>query len=292
LENRDRDGVTGFCATGGIVCAGWPVCIAEPFKIEDDPSQTISGTLRHASPNHSSDMIKLSIVLPAYREKENLEVLIPQIEKEFEDTSIEIIVVDDNSGDGTRELMQDLQSRNPHVILLERPALLGIGSALRDGFNLARGEFILSSDADQSFSTTDMWSLFEMIQTGYDLVLGYRTPPSDYSAVNIDSSLKGRFENDLISPMSNFVIGIVSGLGFKNYNTNFRILRSSLWKSIKTVEDRQFFLFETIYRAKQKSARITEIPVTFVLRRIGESKVSFFRQAPKYVVKLLRIVFS
>ncbi len=237
-------------------------------------------------------MIKLSIVLPAYREKENLEVLIPQIEKEFEDTSIEIIVVDDNSSDGTRELMQDLHSRNPHVILLERSALLGIGSALRDGFNLARGEFILSSDADQSFSTTDMRSLFEMIQTGYDMVLGYRTPPSDYSAVNIDSSLKGRFENDLISPMSNFVIGIVSGLGFKNYNTNFRILRSGLWKSIKTVEDRQFFLFETIYRAKQKGARIAEIPVTFVMRRIGESKVSFFRQAPKYVLKLIRIVFS
>jgi len=291
LENRDRDGVTVFCAIDRNVCAGWLFCIAEPSKIEDDPSQTISGILQHTSPNRSSDMIKLSIVLPAYLEKENLEVLIPQIEKEFEDTSIEIIVVDDNSSDGTRELMQELQSRSPHVILLERSALLGIGSALRDGYNLARGEFILSSDADQSFSTTDMRSLFEMIQTGYDMVLGYRTPPSDYSAVNIDSSLKGRFENDLISPMSNFVIGIVSGLGFKNYNTNFRILRSGLWKSIKTVEDRQFFLFETIYRAKQKGARIAEIPVTFVLRRIGESKVSFFRQAPKYVLKLLRIVF-
>jgi dolichol-phosphate mannosyltransferase len=237
-------------------------------------------------------MIKLSIVLPAYREKENLEVLIPQIAKEFEDTSFEVIVVDDNSGDGTRELIQELQSRDSRVVLLERPSLLGIGSALRDGFNLARGEFILSSDADQSFSTSDMRSLFEMIQTGYDMVLGYRTPPSDYGAVNIDASLKGRFENDLISPMSNFVIGVVSGLGFKNYNTNFRILRSDLWKGIKTVEDRQFFLFETIYRAKQQGARIAEIPVTFVLRRIGESKVSFFRQAPKYVLKLFRIVFS
>lgn len=259
--------------------------------MEDDLLRVIDRALDHASFNHAFHMIKLSIVLPAYREKENLEVLVPQIEKEFSDTSFEIIVVDDQSNDGTRELIQALQLHDPRIVLLERPALSGIGSALRDGFNLARGEFLLSSDADQSFSTKDMRALFEKIQTGYDMVLGYRTPPPSDALVDMDESLKGRFENDLISPMSNFVIGLVSGLGFKNYNTNFRILRSDLWKSIQTVENRQFFLFETIYRAKQKGARIAEIPVIFVLRRIGESKVSFFRQAPKYVLKLLRIVF-
>lgn len=269
-----------------------PVSIAAHYKMKDDLGSSIERGMDRSSFRHAIYMIKLSIVLPAYKEKENLEVLIPQIEKEFADTPFEIIVVDDGSNDGTRELMQAMQLRDPRIFLLERPVLAGIGSALRDGLNLAQGEFLLSSDADQSFSAKDMRSLFEKIQTGYDLVLGYRTPPPSDIAVVIDSSLKGRFENDLISPMSNFVIGIVSGLGLKNYNTNFRILRSDLWKNIKTVEDRQFFLFETIYRAKQKSARIAEIPVTFVLRRIGESKVSFFRQAPKYVLKLLRIVFS
>lgn len=259
--------------------------------MEDDLSPTIDSGMDRSSLSHAIHMIKLSIVLPAYKEKENLAVLIPQIEKEFADTPFEVIVVDDGSNDGTRELMQELRLRDPRIVLLERPALSGIGSALRDGLNLAQGEFLLSSDADQSFSPKDMRSLFEKIQTGYDMVLGYRTPPPGDAVVDIDDSLKGRFENDLISPMSNFVIGIVSGLGFKNYNTNFRILRSDLWKSIHTVENRQFFLFETIYRAKQKGARITEIPVIFVLRRIGESKVSFFRQAPKYVLKLLRIVF-
>jgi dolichol-phosphate mannosyltransferase len=261
--------------------------IAELCDMEDDPLPAINRT----PIIHAPSMIKLSIVLPAYKEKENLEVLIPQIEKEFGDTSLEIIVVDDQSNDGTREWIQERQVQDPRIVFLERPTLAGIGSALRDGFNLARGEFLLSSDADQSFSTKDMRALFEKIQTGYDMVLGYRTPPPEDAVVDIDESLKGRFENDLISPMSNFVIGVVSGLGFRNYNTNFRILRSQLWKSIQTVENRQFFLFETIYRAKQKGARITEIPVTFVLRRIGESKVSFFRQAPKYVLKLLRIVF-
>ena len=235
-------------------------------------------------------MITLSIVLPAYKERENLEVLIPQIAREFDDTSYEIIVVDDHSNDGTRELLDALRVSNPRIVMLERSSLAGIGSALRDGFNTARGEYILSSDADQSFSAKDMRALFEKILTGYDMVLGYRTPQRNEAGAVHRESLQARLENALISPMSNFVIGVVSGLGLKNYNTNFRILRTTLWKSIHTVENRQFFLFETIYRASQHRARIAEIPVTFVTRRIGESKVSFFKQAPGYAFKLLRIV--
>lgn len=235
-------------------------------------------------------MITLSIVLPAYKERENLEVLIPQIAREFDDTSYEIIVVDDHSNDGTRELLDALRVSNPRIVMLERSSLAGIGSALRDGFNTARGEYILSSDADQSFSAKDMRALFEKILTGYDMVLGYRTPQRNAAGAVHRESLQARLENALISPMSNFLIGVVSGLGLKNYNTNFRILRTTLWKSIHTVENRQFFLFETIYRASQHRARIAEIPVTFVTRRIGESKVSFFKQAPGYAIKLLRIV--
>ncbi|MBP9869589.1 glycosyltransferase, partial [Patescibacteria group bacterium] len=118
----------------------------------------------------------LSIILPAYREKLNLEIFIPQIEAEFRDIPHEIIVVDDHSEDGTRELIESLHASSSHIQLLERPGLLGIGSALRDGYNKAQGEFILSSDADLSFSTADMRRLLEKIQQGFDIVLGYRVP--------------------------------------------------------------------------------------------------------------------
>ncbi|MDP3793768.1 MAG: hypothetical protein Q8R07_03375, partial [Candidatus Uhrbacteria bacterium] len=75
------------------------------------------------------------------------------------------------------------------------------------------------------------------------------------------------------------------------YNTNFRVIRSSTWKSFRTVEDRQFFLFETIIRAKQAGAKITEIPVTFSPRKFGESKVSFLKQAWGYFFKLILMVY-
>lgn len=234
----------------------------------------------------------LSIILPAYKEKENLAVLIPQIEIEFSEIPHEVIVVDDHSEDGTRELISELQKTFPHVSLLERPGLLGIGSALRDGYNRAQGEYILSSDADLSFSPSDMHALFNEIQTGKDLVLGYKiSKDASEGTARAFTTLHGWIENHVVSPFSNWLIGLLSGVGLKNYNTNFRIIRASLWKRLRTVEDRHFFLFEMIVRAKQSGARIGEIPVTFSPRQFGESKVNFFRQAPAYFRKLVQIVF-
>ncbi|MSR85695.1 glycosyltransferase [Candidatus Uhrbacteria bacterium] len=239
-----------------------------------------------------------SIVLPAYKEKENLAVFIPQIEAEFSGEDFEVIVVDDHSMDGTRELVDDLQNKYQNISLLERPGLLGIGSALRDGYNLARGEYILSSDSDLSFSAGDMRRLYAKIQTGFDLVLGFKIAPgltiADDSSDDMKQkahTLQGWCENHIISPMSNWIIGLMSGVGLKNYNTNFRVIRSSTWKSFRTVEDRQFFLFETIIRAKQAGARIGEIPVVFSPRKFGESKVSFLKQAWGYFFKLIFMVY-
>src|SRR3989344_5122155 len=117
---------------------------------------------------------ELSIVLPAYKEAKNLAILIPEIEKAFNGCSFEIIVVDDNSQDGTKELLDSLNKKFGNIKLILRPGLMGIGSALRDGYNRSQGEFILSSDADLSFVVEDMARLFETIKEGYDIVLGYK----------------------------------------------------------------------------------------------------------------------
>lgn len=233
--------------------------------------------------------VELSIVLPAYREKENLESFIPEIEDEFGEVPIEIIVVDDNSHDGTIELLKTLHQTYHNIVSLERPGLLGIGSALRDGYNIAQGEFIVSSDCDLSFRAADMRSLYEKAKTGYDLVLGYRVnrnPVGDEKGHK--KSVKSWSEMYVFSPLSNFIIRLFSGIRLRNYNTNFRIIRTSVWRALATIERQHFFLFECIYRASLNGARITEIPVTFFPRKFGDSKVSFFKQAPKYFLKLIR----
>jgi glycosyltransferase involved in cell wall biosynthesis len=234
--------------------------------------------------------LALSVVLPAYKECDNLAVLIPQIEEEFKDTIFEIIVVDDNSKDGTRELLAELEAKYHNIVLVERAGLLGLGGALRDGYNKAQGEYILSSDSDMSFYPPDMRALFNKIRTGFDMVLGY------YDAyVPTEEEKKERGAMDglvtvLISKTCNAIIRTLSGIPLKNYNTNFRIIKRSVWQSITTKENRQFFLFETIIRAKQKKAKITEMHVTFHARKFGESKLNFMGQAPAYFMKLLKYV--
>ncbi len=236
------------------------------------------------------DKLELSVVLPAYKERENLAVFIPGIEEEFKGTDFEIIVVDDNSKDGTRELLDTLNLTYRNIVLVERPALLGIGSALRDGFNKARGVFVMSVDADLSFTTQDMKRLFEKIREGYDLVLAYKTK---YQLVDKDGLEGARSEkfDYLVSILGNWVVRIASGLPFKNFNTSFRILRREKWLQITTKENRKFFDLETILKFSRKGFHITEVPVTFYERRLGTSKVSFLKEAPRYFGKLLWYVF-
>lgn len=232
----------------------------------------------------------LSIVLPTYKERENLAIYIPEIEKEFSGDSFEILVVDDGSKDGTRELIQELNDRYHNIQFIERAGLLGIGSALRDGYNASCGEYILSSDADLSFTASDMRALYTKINEGFDLVLGYKV------VEGVSKENRRRITSqEMMLPIGracNWIVRRISRIGgLREYNTNFRIIRTSTWKYLRTTEDRNFFLFETIFRADRSGARIAEIPVTFRARKFGESKLNFLQQAPKYFLNLLRIVF-
>ncbi|MES3031017.1 MAG: glycosyltransferase [Patescibacteria group bacterium] len=243
--------------------------------------------------NTSKPLINLSVVLPAYKEKGNLEILIPEIETEFSDIPHEVIVVDDHSEDGTREMIKGLQTRYKNIVLIERPGLLGIGSALRDGYNMSKGTYILSSDADLSFTIESMRELYGKITENatplYDVVLGYKVPKPDPSR---ETKIITQHMKLPIGTLCNIIVRMMSGIkGVKEYNTNFRIMRRSLWQKLHTKENRNFFLFETILQASKEGAVITGIPVTFLPRKYGFSKLNFISQAPGYFLTLLRVVW-
>ena len=233
--------------------------------------------------------VELSIVLPVYKEKENLVIFIPEIEKGFSSHSFEIIIIDDNSQDGTKELLDSFNVQFGNIKLITRPKLMGIGSAIRDGYNAASGEYILSSDADLSFRVEDMARLFEKIKEGYDIVLGYKIKYRPLKKEYKPFLLKISY---LISIVGNWTIKNLSGMrNIHNFNTNFRILRRSKWLEIKTIEDGHFFLFETIFRILKKDAKLAEIPVLFYDRKFGDSKMNFLTEAPRYFFKLILYTF-
>lgn len=235
----------------------------------------------------NQNSLKLSIVLPTYNEAKNLEIFIPQIEEEFKESLLEIIVVDDNSSDGTKELIESLNGRFKNIKLISRPKLMGIGSAIRDGYNAARGEYILSSDADLSFEVEDMRRLYDKINEGYDLVIAHRHGEGG-SYEKKTAAVKIKY---FLSWLGNFVVRNVSGLEVKDVSANFRIIRRNAWQRLKTVENTNSLLFEMIIKAKRSGFKIAEIPVVFHQRKFGKSKLNMAKEAPKFLIKFIKYTF-
>ncbi len=117
-------------------------------------------------------MPSLSIVLPTYNEKDNINILIPRIEETFNHINHEIIVVDDSSPDGTAWVSEELNKKYGNIRVIVREKKEGIGAAIREGYNNANNSIILSSDSDLSFLPSDMHRLYEKVQEGYDFVWG------------------------------------------------------------------------------------------------------------------------
>jgi len=164
---------------------------------------------------------------------------------------------------------------------------MGIGSAIREGYNAASGEYILSSDADLSFAVEDMKRLYDKLNEGYDLVIAYRHGKGgDYERKSLFVKIKYVF-----SWFGNFVVRNVSGLGVNDVSANFRIIRHDAWHKLKTTENTNSLLFEMIVKAKRNSLKIAEIPITFHQRKFGKSKLNMWKEAPKFLIKFIKYTF-
>ncbi|MFC1741103.1 glycosyltransferase [Nanoarchaeota archaeon] len=235
--------------------------------------------------------MELSIILPTYNERKNIAILIPKLIKEFDKRGIrfEIMVVDDNSPDGTKDVVLDLGKRHKNVHLLLRKKKEGIGAAIRAGYNAAKGKYILSSDTDLSFSIRDTGKLYDKICAGYDLVLGSRYAKGGYyERSNVRTLMKG-----MVSYLGNrFFIRTLFSIPATDFSANFRIISRKMWRAIKTKEMTNFLLFEMIFKTHLKNGRIGEIPVAFRDRKYGESKLNLSIEAPKAGLKLLGLFFK
>lgn len=230
--------------------------------------------------------MELVIVLPTYNEKKNIEIFIPKIEKEiFKKRKIkgEIIVVDDSSPDGTARTALKLNKKYKNIKVIIRKKKEGIGAALRCGYNAASGRLILSSDSDLSFSTNDMLRLIDKINSGYDLVVGSRhLSKKDYEKLKIKTMIKG-----FVSKYGNILVRVFSGIDIHDYSSNFRIIRRKVWNDIETKEKTNSILLEMIVKTAYKGYKVAEIPVKFLERKYGKSKINLFKEVPKFFIKLV-----
>ena len=211
------------------------------------------------------------VVIPTYNESENIERMLRRIRECLPQAGV--LVVDDGSPDGTAELVQKVGAELSDVHLLARSAKSGLGSAYRAGFawGLERGyDAFVEIDADFSHDPAALPSLVAPLQEGFDVSIGSRY-------VEGGSIPNWAWHRHLLSRSGNLYASAVLGLGVADSTAGFRAYSAGILRRLdleKIRAEGYGFQIEMTYRSKQLGAAITEVPISFVDREAGESKMS------------------
>jgi dolichol-phosphate mannosyltransferase len=215
--------------------------------------------------------MRVLVVLPTFNEAANIERMLREVRKHLPDASI--LVVDDSSPDGTAEIAERAAGELGAIEVLVRPEKNGLGPAYRAGFawGLERGyDGFVEMDSDFSHDPAALPSLVAAFAAGAELVIGSRYVPGGSIP---DWSLRRR----LLSRFGNRYAKALLGLRVEDSTAGFRVYAASLLRRIPLDEvraDGYGFQIEMTYRARRAGAPITEVPIRFVDRVEGESKMS------------------
>ncbi|XP_068589169.1 dolichol-phosphate mannosyltransferase subunit 1 [Cebidichthys violaceus] len=223
-------------------------------------------------PNRDSED-KYSILLPTYNERENLPLIVWLLVKYFGESgyNYEIIVIDDGSPDGTLEVGEQLQKiyGEDKILLRPRAKKLGLGTAYIHGMKHATGNFIFIMDADLSHHPKFIPEFIEKQKEGnYDLVSGTRYQGNG-GVYGWDLRRK------LISRGANFLTQVLLRPGASDLTGSFRLYKKAVLESLveRCVSKGYVFQMEMIVRARQLNYTVGEVPISFVDRVYGESKL-------------------
>ncbi|MGE5180326.1 MAG: polyprenol monophosphomannose synthase [Bacteroidota bacterium] len=214
--------------------------------------------------------MKALVIIPTYNEKENVEPLLQRVFAEV--PGIEVLIVDDNSPDGTGAIADRAAAADARVHVMHRPGKLGLGSAYMAGFRYALErdyEAVFEMDADFSHNPESLPVFLRELEDA-DLVLGSRYL---YGVTVVNWPLKRL----ILSYGANVYSRVITGMRVKDLTGGFkcfrrRVLEAIDWSRVRS--DGYAFQIEITFKAWRKGFRIREIPIVFVDRKAGESKMS------------------
>jgi dolichol-phosphate mannosyltransferase len=230
----------------------------------------------------ASDAGRVIIVMPTYNERQNLEIMAGRIRESTPEA--DVLVVDDNSPDGTGDLADKLAEADHHVHVMHRTEKAGLGRAYVAGFGwaLERGyDVIVEMDADGSHRPEDLPRLLAAL-AGADAVIGSRYVPGG-TVVNWPKS------REFLSRGANIYNRIMLGISVRDATGGFRAYKAQTLRALdlSSIESAGYcFQIDMTLRVLQAGLRLVEVPITFVERERGASKMSnavireaFFRVA-------------
>ncbi len=231
-------------------------------------------------------MTSVSIVVPTFNERENIRPLVSRVDAAMGAAGLsgkyELIIVDDDSPDKTAEVVEKIISEGKYPIkLISGSSKDGLGSAYRRGFNIAKGDVIFEMDADLSHDPLYIKDFIRAIENGADMVVGSRY-------VKGGAVPDWSFHRKLISKGGNTIARSWLGLSPKDVTSGYKAYkRECINIVLDTTCEGYVFQIETQYLAKIRNIKIVEVPIVFLDRKRGKSKLG-----SKEIIAFWKAVFS
>jgi len=237
-------------------------------------------------------MGKNLVIVPTYNEKENIRALIEAVT--MLPVRFDLLIVDDNSPDGTGEIVSGISKSSENVHLLSREGKQGLGTAYLTGFKWAienKYDIICEMDADFSHDPRDLVRLYETCMNGTDLAIGSRY----ISGVNVINWPLGRV---LMSYAASIYVRIITGMKIKDTTAGFKAYKREVLETIgpDNIRSKGYaFQIEMKFATWKYGFKIKEIPIVFTDRKLGTSKMSggIFNEALWGVLRMkIRSIFN
>ena len=222
--------------------------------------------------------LDLSIVLPVYNEQENIEILHQEISDTLDklEMTAEVVYVDDGSSDDTIKILEKLHERDPRVVVVEFRRNFGQTAAMAAGFDYARGEIVVTMDADRQNDPADIPRFIDKINEGYDLVSGWRYDRQD-----------GFLLRRLPSQLANRLISFTTDVKLHDYGCSLKAFRFDVVKQISLYGEMHRFIPAI---ASWVGVKIAEIKVNHRARVAGVSKYGISRTF-RVILDLMTVKF-
>ncbi|MDA8086158.1 MAG: polyprenol monophosphomannose synthase [Nitrospiraceae bacterium] len=216
-------------------------------------------------------MSRVLVILPTYMEKDTLPVVLTKV---LTQEVADILVIDDNSPDGTAQIASDWASQSRRVHVMNRPGKLGLGTAYLAGFlwGLDRGyDCFIEMDSDMSHNPLDLPRFLDEIEKGADLVIGSRYMRNTISVVGWD------FKRLILSKFGNFYASTILGMKLSDITSGYRAFSRRAFENMElgNIHSEGYaFQIEMAYMASRAGLKIMEVPIIFTERASGSSKMS------------------
>ena len=233
--------------------------------------------------------MELSIIIPTYNERKNIRELVPKLQLLIKklNKKAEIIIVDDKSPDGTADLARKLGKKYRNIKLISRQKKEGMGAAIKEGFENAKGNILLSMDVD-SFDVADVEKLYLKALGNYDLVLGSRHIKGGvYEKKHFKTFIKY-----IVSFFGNKLYKYLLVYHINDFSVNFRAIKRKVWEKLNITEKGNTFMPEIIAEAYFRGYKITQVPIVFKERAHEKSKLNLTKESLRFLIKLMDFIYK